>query len=91
MKEKYKGEWSAIEVSNYENHKPVEGTLLLHDTDRQRLWDKVEAEKGKRVYVTYARPLIDESYAVPPIGSLTLSDVEIAIPYTAWSSRAKKI
>lgn len=64
LKEKYKGEWLAIEVTRYENHEPVEGTLLEHDKEREKLWQKFELRKGKRVYVTYAGPLIEEGYAV---------------------------
>jgi len=64
LKQKHKDEWLAIEVTRYENHEPVEGTLLEHDKERERLWQKVQLSRGKRIYVTYAGPLIEEGYAV---------------------------
>ncbi len=64
LKQKYKGKWLAIEVSRYEDHEPVEGKLLLHDRDRQKLWQKLKLSPSKRIYVTYAGPLIEEGYAV---------------------------
>lgn len=64
LKEKYQGEWLAIEVIRYENHEPVEGSLLHHDKEREKLWQKVQLSPKKRIYVTYAGPLIDEGYAV---------------------------
>ncbi len=64
LKEKYKGEWIAIEVTKYEEHEPVEGNLLRHDKERERLWQKIQLSPGKRIYVTYAGPLIEEGYAV---------------------------
>lgn len=64
LKEKYKGEWLAIEVIRYDNHEPLEGILLQHDRDREKFWEKVELTCGKRIYVTYAGSLIEEGYAV---------------------------
>ncbi len=64
LKKDYAGSWLAIEVTRYEGFEPVEGELICHSEDRRGLWEKVKLEKGRRVYIAYAGPLIEEGYAV---------------------------
>jgi hypothetical protein len=63
LKQKYKGEWLAIEVTKEENGISIEGKLVLHTPDREELWKKVPIYKDREIYVTYAGPPLDEGYA----------------------------
>lgn len=63
LKEKYKGEWLAIEVTKEEDGEPKEGKLLLHKKDREELWKEVPQKKDKVIYVTYAGAPLKEGYA----------------------------
>jgi hypothetical protein len=63
LKEKHKGEWLAIEVTKLnELNEPVEGKLLLHDGDHDRVWDKLPID-NKDVYITYAGPPLEKGHA----------------------------
>jgi hypothetical protein len=64
LKRKYKGEWLAIEVTQESNGEPVKGKLILHNKDRDGIWEKIELSQGKEIYVTYAGPLVEKGYAV---------------------------
>ncbi len=64
LKEKYTGEWLAVEVTKLSAGEPVEGRLIYHEKDRKKLWEKLELSPDKEIYVTYAGPLIEEGYAV---------------------------
>jgi len=64
LKRKYKGEWLAIEVTQESNGEPVQGKLILHDKNRDRIWEKIELSKDKEIYITYAGPLVEKGYAV---------------------------
>lgn len=64
LKEAYSGEWLAIEITKEEQFGPVEGKLLHHCRERTDLWKKVHLEKVRRIYITYAGPLVEEGYAV---------------------------
>jgi len=63
LKKKYKGEWLAIEVTKEENGVSIEGNLILHTADRDKLWKEVPLWKDRAIYVTYAGPPLDEGYA----------------------------
>lgn len=66
LKKKYKGEWLAIEVTKEEDGRSVEGRLILHEKDRDELWEKLSLKKLKKdieVYVTYAGPPLKKGYA----------------------------
>ena len=63
LKKKYKEEWLAIEVTEEIEGKPFRGNLIYHSRDHDELWDKIAKDK-RRIYVTYAGPLIEKGYAV---------------------------
>jgi len=63
LKKKYEGEWLAIEVTKEENGVSIEGKLILHTPDREKLWKQVPIYKDRVIYVTYAGPPLDEGYA----------------------------
>lgn len=63
LKKKYKGEWLAIEVTEEQEGEPVEGKLILHEKDHDKLWGKVPQKKNKKIYVTYAGPPLEKGYA----------------------------
>jgi len=63
LKSLYKGEWLAIEVTMEDASGPVEGRLIYHSTSREDVWRKIKGDR-RRIYVTYAGPLIEEGYAV---------------------------
>lgn len=64
LKRQHPGEWLAIEVTRYENSEPVEGKLAARSKDWEGLWESVKLERGKRIHITFAGPLIEEGYAV---------------------------
>ncbi|MDI6707953.1 MAG: hypothetical protein QME47_02555 [Candidatus Thermoplasmatota archaeon] len=68
LKKRYKGEWLAIEVIKENDEGPVEGRLILHEKDRDKLWEKVKLTRGKTTYITFAGPPIEKGYAVAFIG-----------------------
>lgn len=63
LKEKYKGKWLAIEIRKEDITGPLEGEIVYHSRERDRVWRKIKGDK-RRLYVTYAGPLIEEGYAV---------------------------
>lgn len=67
LKKKYKDEWLAIEVTKEENGRSVEGRLILHEKDRDILWEKLSSlkktNKKEDIYVTYTGPLLKKGYA----------------------------
>ncbi len=63
LKKKYKGEWLAIEVTKEEHGKAVEGKIIIHTTDREKVWKEVSLRKDKVIYVTYAGPPLEKGYA----------------------------
>jgi hypothetical protein len=63
LKEKYKGEWLAIEVIQEKSGRVVEGKLILHTPDREKIWKESPFQKDKVIYVTYAGPPLEEGYA----------------------------
>lgn len=62
--ERYRGEWLAIEVTRYEDSELVEGVLIDHDKDPDKLLERLKLSHGRRIYITYAGPLIEEDQAV---------------------------
>lgn len=56
----------AIEVAKEENGISIEGKLILHRPDREKLWKEVPIYKDRVIYVTYAGPPLDEGYALRP-------------------------
>lgn len=63
LKKKYKGEWLAIEVTREKKGEPVDGKIILHSKDREKLWKEVPQRKDKVIYVTYAGSALEEGYA----------------------------
>ena len=63
LKHQYKGKWLAIEVTREDVSGPIEGRLIYHSTSREDVWGKIKGDR-RRIYVTYAGPLIEEGYAV---------------------------
>ena len=63
FKKKYKGEWLAIEVTREEKGRSVEGKLVLHTPDREKLWKEIPQSRERMIYVTYAGPPLEEGYA----------------------------
>jgi hypothetical protein len=63
LKKKYKGQWLAIEVTKEKNGCVIEGKLILHTRNREKLWKKVPVRKDKLIYVTYAGPPLAKGYA----------------------------
>ena len=63
LKEKYKDEWLAIEVTKEENGKVIEGNIILHLPNREKLWKDVPLQKDKVIYITYAGPPLEDGYA----------------------------
>ncbi len=61
LKEQYKDEWLAIEVTKEENTTPVEGKLICHSSEREEVWNKTK--DMQRVYIFYAGPPLKEGYA----------------------------
>jgi len=63
LKKEYEGEWLAIEVTKEENGVSIEGNLVMHTHDRERLWKEIPLYKNLAIYVTYAGPTLDDGYA----------------------------
>lgn len=63
LKKKYKGEWLAIEITKEDGSGPCEGSLIIHSSDHDKVWDTIVKNK-RRIYVTYAGPPIEKGYAV---------------------------
>ncbi len=63
LRRQYKGEWLAIEVTREDASGPSEGRLIFHSTSREDVWSKIKGDRRK-IYVTFAGPLIEEGYAV---------------------------
>jgi len=63
IKKKYKGEWLAIEVTKEKNGEPIEGKLMLHSKDREKIWGKIRLSKEKEIYVTFAGPPLEKGHA----------------------------
>jgi hypothetical protein len=53
----------AIEVMKEEHGKATEGRLILHTTDRDKLWKSVPVSRKRKLFVTYAGPILDPGYA----------------------------
>lgn len=62
LKEAYKGEWLAIAISKDSLSGPLEGKLIYHSKNEDEVWERVKGDR-RRVYVTYAGPLLEEGYA----------------------------
>jgi len=62
LKETYKGEWLAIAVLKESESGPEEGELIYHCRNRNELWRGIK-EDVRRIYVTYAGPILEEGYA----------------------------
>lgn len=63
LKEKYEGEWLAIEVTKEINGEPLEGELVARSRDRDQIWDKAPVSKEKPIYIVFAGPPLKEGYA----------------------------
>jgi len=63
LEKKYKGEWLAIEVVKEKGGEPIEGKLILHSKDREKIWEKIRLSKEKEIYVTFAGPPLEKGYA----------------------------
>ncbi len=63
LRKRYKGQWLAIDVTKEKGGRAVEGRLVLHTTDREKLWRRVPVSRKRRLYVTYAGPILDQGYA----------------------------
>lgn len=62
LKEAYKGEWLAIAVSKEGPSGPQAGELIYHSRNRDEVWSKIRGDR-RRIYVTYAGPLLEEGHA----------------------------
>jgi hypothetical protein len=63
LKKDHEGEWLAIAYLNYDHGVPVEGELIVHSLDETQVWNAIRGDHRK-IYVTYAGPLIDEDMAI---------------------------
>ena len=63
LKEEHEGEWLAIAYEDYGTEGPLEGELIIHSLDESEVWKAIESDHRK-IYVTYAGPLIDEDTAI---------------------------
>jgi len=62
LKETYKGQWLAIIVLREDPAGPQEGELLHHCETREEVWRRIRGD-SRKIYVTYAGPLLEEGYA----------------------------
>lgn len=63
LKQAYQGEWLAISIPDDGEARPEQGELVYHSADRDEVWRQITGDQ-RRIYVTYAGPLIEESHAV---------------------------
>ena len=63
LKEEYKGEWLAVDIKKEDITGPLEGEVVYRSKDRSEVWLRIKGDR-RRLYVTYAGPLIEEGYAV---------------------------
>ncbi|MBI2913170.1 MAG: hypothetical protein HYY03_04550 [Chloroflexi bacterium] len=63
LKKKHQGEWLAIVVERDAVAEPREGQLIYHSRDREVVWGKISEDK-RRIYVTFAGPLIEEGKGI---------------------------
>ena len=63
LKQKYKGEWLAIEITKEEEGEATEGKLILHSKNRDEIWKNIRLSTEKEIYVTFAGPPLEEGYA----------------------------
>jgi hypothetical protein len=63
LRKRYKGQWLAIDVTKEKGGRAIEGRLVLHTTDREKLWRSVPVSRKRKLYVTYAGPILDRGYA----------------------------
>lgn len=63
LKHQYQGEWLAIQVGREGPSGPEEGELVYHARGVQEVWRRLKGDR-RRIYVTYAGPLLEEGWAV---------------------------
>ena len=62
LKEAYKSEWLAIEILKDSPAGLLEGELIYHSKNMPDVWKQIKGDK-RRIYVTYAGPLLEEGFA----------------------------
>lgn len=62
IREAYTGEWLAVVVLKDVKGEPTDVELIYHSRDEHEVWKNIEGDK-RRIYVTYAGPMLDEGYA----------------------------
>jgi hypothetical protein len=62
LKRQYQGEWLAIHVRKEGPAGPEEGELVYHARDVREVWQRLKGDR-RRIYVTYAGPLLEEGWA----------------------------
>ncbi|MCK4225186.1 MAG: hypothetical protein KAX39_08385 [candidate division Zixibacteria bacterium] len=62
LKEKYPGEWLAIEITEENESGPIKGNLLMHHPDHDHVWTKI-ANDPRRIFITFAGSPIEKGYA----------------------------
>ena len=63
LKQERDGEWLAIAYSDYGTEGPSEGELIVHSRDEVTVWEAIK-DDPRKIYVTYAGPLIDDDMAI---------------------------
>ena len=62
IRESYAGEWLAIAILEESKGKPAEVELVCHSGDKDEVWKEIRGD-SRRIYVTYAGPMLREGYA----------------------------
>ena len=61
IKEKYKGEWVLLGDPKYSNSAyPDSGTVVYHNIDQKKVWQKVENAPFERVTIVYGGTFPEE-------------------------------
>jgi len=62
LKRAHVGEWLAIDIGSQNGDTPLEGNLVYHSPSRDDVWQHIRRDQ-RRLYVTFAGPLLEEGYA----------------------------